>query len=285
MSQISTIAFLGAGIMGAPMAGNIAKAGLSVRLWNRSFDKAKAVSGGGVSATESLEEALSGAEVVITMLTDASAVKAVIADCREFMTPNMIWLQMSTVGVKIDELNQIAGEIGVDMIDAPVLGTKGPAESGELSVLASGNPKHKDKLEPILAAVGSNTRWVSDEPGSSSRLKLALNSWVLALTHATAEALTIAKTLGVDPNLVPEILKGGALDCGYLHIKSKAMLEGNLEANFSVDNAAKDARLIREATEAQGQIMDLVVAGQNRFLRVIQQGHGDKDMAASYLAK
>ena len=285
MSQISTIAFLGAGIMGAPMAGNIAKAGFNVRLWNRSFDKAKAVNGDGVSATESLEEALSGAEVVITMLSDASAVKSVIADCREFMTPNMTWLQMSTVGVKIDELNQIAGEIGVDMIDAPVLGTKGPAESGELSVLASGNPKHKDKLEPILAAIGSNTRWVSDEPGSSSRLKLALNSWVLALTHATAEALTIAKTLGVDPSLVPEILKGGALDCGYLHIKSKAMLEGNLEANFSVDNAAKDARLIREATEAQGQIMDLVVAGQNRFLRVIQQGHGDKDMAASYLAK
>jgi len=285
MSQISTIAFLGAGIMGAPMAGNIAKAGFNVRLWNRSFDKAKAVNGDGVSATESLEEALSGAEVVITMLSDASAVKSVIADCREFMTPNMTWLQMSTVGVKIDELNQIAGEIGVDMIDAPVLGTKGPAESGELSVLASGNPKHKDKLEPILAAIGSNTRWVSDEPGKSSRLKLALNSWVFALTHATAEALTIAKTLGVDPSLVPEILKGGALDCGYLHIKSKAMLEGNLEANFSVDNAAKDARLIREATEAQGQIMDLVVAGQNRFLRVIQQGHGDKDMAASYLAK
>jgi len=271
--------------MGAPMAGNIAKAGFNVRLWNRSFDKAKAVNGDGVSATESLEEALSGAEVVITMLSDASAVKSVIADCREFMTPNMTWLQMSTVGVKIDELNQIAGEIGVDMIDAPVLGTKGPAESGELSVLASGNPKHKDKLEPILAAIGSNTRWVSDEPGKSSRLKLALNSWVFALTHATAEALTIAKTLGVDPSLVPEILKGGALDCGYLHIKSKAMLEGNLEANFSVDNAAKDARLIREATEAQGQIMDLVVAGQNRFLRVIQQGHGDKDMAASYLAK
>jgi 3-hydroxyisobutyrate dehydrogenase len=285
MSQLKTVAFLGAGVMGAPMAKNLGKAGFDVRLWNRSADKAEAASGDGVSAVSSIGQALSGAEVLITMLTDAASVNMVIDSCREQIEPGTIWVQMSTVGAKIDGLNEVADQLGVTLIDAPVLGTKAPAEQGQLIILASGDQQLEDKLAPLFGAMGSKTNWVSSKVGDSSRLKLALNSWVLALTHATAEALTIAKTLGVDPSLVPEILKGGPLDCGYLQLKSQAMLEGNFETNFSANNAAKDARLIREATEAQGQIMDLVVAGQNRFLRMIQAGHGEKDMAASFLAK
>lgn len=285
MSELKTIAFLGAGVMGAPMAKNLGKAGFEVRLWNRSEDKAQAASGGGATAVSSIKEALSGADVLITMLTDAASVKDVMESAKDHLEPSTVWAQMSTVGAKIDDLKHMADQLGVTMIDAPVLGTKGPAETGELSILASGDQTREDQLKPVFDAVGSSTRWVSEKAGDSSRLKLALNSWVLALTHATAEALTIAETLGIEPTLVTDILKGGPLDCGYLHIKSKAMLSGELAANFSVANGEKDARLIREATEAQGQIMDMVVAGQNRFLRVIQAGHGDKDIAASYLAK
>ena len=117
MSELKTIAFLGAGVMGAPMAKNLGKAGFEVRLWNRSEDKAQAASGGGVTAVSSIKEALSGADVLITMLTDAASVKDVMESAKDHLEPSTVWAQMSTVGAKIDDLKHMADQLGVTMID------------------------------------------------------------------------------------------------------------------------------------------------------------------------
>src|SRR5690606_19520150 len=116
------------------------------------------------------------------------------------------------------------------------------------------------------------------------RLKLALNNWAFALTHGLAESLALAKGLGVDPTLVVDVVTGGPMDSGYFQAKSAAILADNYTTSFSIVNAAKDARLIVDAAAQAGVQLDAAQAGLWRFERALVNGHGDKDMAASYLA-
>lgn len=125
---------------------------------------------------------------------------------------------------------------------------------------------------------------LSDKPGASSRLKLALNAYVFAITHGTAETLAIAKALGVDPALVVEAVAGGPLDGGFFQGKAAAILKGDYSTSFSVENAIKDAKLVVAALAGKGVQADLVAAGLTRFQRVAAAGHGEEDIAASFLA-
>ncbi|WP_235428020.1 NAD-binding protein [Xenorhabdus khoisanae] len=119
----------------------------------------------------------------------------------------------------------------------------------------------------------------------SSKLKLALNSWAFALTHGIAESLSIAESLGVDPSLVIDVVKDGPMDSPYFQLKSAAIIAGNYDPSFSLDNAVKDAELIVDASKRAGVKVDSVEAGLERFKRAQQAGHGNKDMAATYFAK
>src|SRR5262249_2514310 len=151
---MTSVAFLGAGIMGAPMAANAAKAGLDVRLWNRTRAKAEAVDG--VTVVDSPELAVDGADLVVTMLTDGPAVEAVRPRSPPAVRDDAGWLQMSTVGVAAnDRLAELAEERRVAFVDAPVLGTKQPAEQGNLVVLAGGDTEAIEKARPLFDAVGS----------------------------------------------------------------------------------------------------------------------------------
>lgn len=126
---------------------------------------------------------------------------------------------------------------------------------------------------------------MSATAGVASRLKLALNAWVFAMTHGIAESLSIAEALGVNPELVVDVIAGGPLDSGYFRAKASATLAGNFATSFSVDNGFKDSELILSAVEAaNGPSLDIVRAGRARFERVIAQGRGDGDIAATYLA-
>ena len=129
--------------------------------------------------------------------------------------------------------------------------------------------------------------WLGEDgaKGSATRLKLVANSWVLAATHGVAEALALAKGLGVDPEQFFGVIGGGPLDMGYLKVKGEAILQDRLSpASFAVVTAEKDARLIVAAGESHGVRMDVAAAGAERFRRAAEQGHGDEDMAASYHA-
>ncbi|SFW89029.1 NAD(P)-dependent oxidoreductase [Amycolatopsis australiensis] len=275
-----SVAFLGTGIMGAPMAANIAKAGLDVRVWNRTRAKAEpladvaTVAGSAASAAE-------GADILVTMLADGPAV----AEAFEAASPasGTLWLQMSTVGLDwTDRLAATAEKAGVVFVDAPVLGTRQPAEQAQLQVLASGPEEARPKATPVFDAVAMKTLWLGPA-GRGSRLKLVLNAWVLALTNATAESLALARALDLDPALFLETIKGGGLDVGYAHLKGAAMLAGEFPASFPAGLAAKDARLVVEAAAG-----DVDVAGARAVLAhleaAVEAGHGDEDMAALYRA-
>lgn len=279
-----TIAVLGTGIIGAPIARNLAKLGLSVRAWNRTITKVQALEGDGIRTFSTPGDAVRGASVLITVLKDGEAVREAVEAALPNLEKGAVWLQLSTVGIPaVDELAELAEKNGIVFFDAPVQGTRSPAEQGKLVVLASGPEAERKVAEPIFDAIGNRTIWLADRPGVSSRLKLALNAWVFALTHGAAESLAIARALGVDPKLVVEAVTGSPLDNGYFQMKTAAMLADDYTTSFSVSNGAKDARLVTAVMAGTGVQLDLAEAGLLRFLRAADAGHSDKDIAASFL--
>ncbi|WP_411135443.1 NAD(P)-dependent oxidoreductase [Streptomyces sp. C10] len=286
-SDTLSVAVLGTGIMGAAMARNLARAGLDVRAWNRTRARAEPLAADGVRVTGTPAEAVDGAEVVLTMLLDGPAALDALRQAAAALTPGTLWLQMSTVGTDgLAPLARFADEHRLRFVDAPVLGTKAPAEKGELTVLAAGPQDVRERAGRVFDVVGSTTRWVGEDgaSGAASRLKLVINSWVLTVINGTGEALALAEGLGVDPRDFLAAVAGGSLDLPYLRLKSALILADNYPASFTVSAARKDARLITEAAEGAGVRMDLVAADAERFRRAEEQGHGQKDAVAAYFA-
>jgi 3-hydroxyisobutyrate dehydrogenase len=277
---MARVAVIGTGIMGAPMARNIARAGHEVRAWNRTLEKARALRDDGIEAFEEPAVAAAGADVVMTMLADAEAVLSVAraADLAE----GQIWWQASTIGLDgIDRCAELADAAGAVLVDAPVLGTRGPAEEGKLVVLASGPDEALRTCAPLFDAVGSRTVSVG-EAGNGTRLKLAVNTWVLAVAEGTAETIALAGALGLDPRLVCEAVAGGTLDLPYFRMKAKLMLEDEFPPSFPVRLAAKDARLVVEAAERSGADLPLARAVRDRLVQTAEAGLAEEDLAATY---
>jgi 3-hydroxyisobutyrate dehydrogenase len=279
---MTTIAVLGTGIMGAPMARNLLAAGFDVRVWNRSIDKAQPLADDGAKVCGTPRGAADGADFVLTMLTDVHAVEAVVESndgpFREGI--DAIWLQMSTVGVEGNaRLSSYAAEHGIPFVDAPVLGTKQPAEQGALTVLASGPDELRDRCQPVFDAVGSTTHWLG-AAGQGTRFKLVMNNWVLALTTATAETIALAQGFGLDPQRFLDTIEGGPLDVQYAHVKGAAMIREEFPASFPADGAAKDSRLIVEAGSHAGVRLRLAEAVAEQMQAAVDAGHGRDDMAA-----
>jgi 3-hydroxyisobutyrate dehydrogenase len=288
MTENSTaVAVLGTGIMGAAMARNLLAAGMEVRVWNRSREKAEPLADDGAKVADSPAEAAEGAGIVLTMLADADAVAEAVSGedgALSALPDDGVWLQMSTVGIKGHEkLARIADEYGVTYVDAPVLGTKEPAEQGQLIVLASGPEEVRDRCEPIFDAVGSKTLWLGPA-GTGSRLKLVTNNWITGLLSVLAETISLAEALDVDPSQFLEVIKGGPLDVPYAQMKGQMMIEEEFPTSFSAKLARKDIGLVLEAAEASGLRLPLTEAAATHFDAAINAGHGEEDMAAIYEA-
>jgi 3-hydroxyisobutyrate dehydrogenase len=280
MSSLPTVAVLGTGIMGAPMARNLLAAGFPVRAWNRSGEKAAPLADAGAAVAGSPSEAGDRAGIVLTMLADADSV---LASVDAALDGPDVWVQMSTVGIEgTERCAALAAERGVAFVDAPVLGTKQPAEDGKLVVLASGPAGERDRLAPLFDAVGARTMWLG-EAGAGTRLKLVANSWVLTLVEGLAETITLAEGLGVAPESFLEAISGGLMDCGYAHLKGQAMIERSFEPAFPLRLAAKDVRLVEEAARRHELELPLHAAIAARFAEGVERGNGDLDMAATFL--
>ncbi|KOV62708.1 NAD(P)-dependent oxidoreductase [Streptomyces sp. MMG1121] len=288
MTDKPTVSVLGTGIMGAAMARNLCRAGLDVRVWNRTREKAEPLTADGARVAGTPAEAVEGADVVLTMLYDGTAVLDTMREAAPALRPGTVWAQCTTAGIDlVTDLSAFAREHGLVFYDAPVLGTRQPAEAGQLTVLAAGPQEGRATVTPVFDAVGAKTVWTGEDgaAGSASRLKLVANSWVLAVTAATGEVLALSQALGVDPQGFFDLIEGGPLDMGYLRAKAALVLDGALSpASFAVATAAKDARLIVQAGERVGVRLDVAAASAERFARAAAQGHGDEDMAAAYFA-
>jgi 3-hydroxyisobutyrate dehydrogenase len=280
MQTMPSIAVLGTGVMGAPMARNLARAGHEVRAWNRTLEKAQSLRDDGIEAYDEAAAAVAGADAVLTMLADADAVLDVARAAG--LADGQIWWQASTIGLEGTEgCAAWAAETGAVLVDAPVLGTRLPAEQGKLVILASGPDGALDACTPFFEPVGARTLRLGPA-GAGSRLKLAVNAWVLAVTQGTAETIALAQALGLDPNLVLEALDGGALDLPYFRMKAKLMIDEDFPPSFALTLAAKDARLVAEAGERSGADVPVARAIAARMTEGAEAGHGHEDMAATY---
>ncbi|WP_329788503.1 NAD(P)-dependent oxidoreductase [Lentzea sp. DG1S-22] len=278
------IAVLGTGLMGAPIAANLAAAGHEVRVWNRTRAKAEPLAAKGATVAGTPADAVDGAEVVLTVLNDGVTVTEAMQAAAPSLAHDAIWVQASTVGVEATEDHiALARSLGLEFVDAPVLGSTKPAAEGQLVVLASGAEELRDRVQPVFDVIGARTMWVG-EAGASSKLKLVANSWVLALTAAVGEAVSLAEASGLDPKLFLEAVSGGPLDCAYLQMKGNAIIERSFPPAFTVQNALKDALLVNQAAVRAGIQLDVAQASSARLNRAVTKGHGDEDMAASYYA-
>jgi 3-hydroxyisobutyrate dehydrogenase len=245
-----TVTVLGTGTMGAGMVRSLRRARIPVRMWNRDGAKARALTDIGAEAFESPAEAAEGADVVLTIVFDADAAIDVIRQARP--AEGTVWLQCTTVGVEGAERTiDVGRDLGLVLVDAPVLGTRKPAEEGTLTVLASGPQQARDLVAPVLDAIGSRTMWVG-EAGAGSRLKMACNAWLFMVTAGAAQSIALARGLGLDPEDFLAAIEGGAMDSPYAHVKGANMITGEHPLSFGLNGAAKDARLIRDALRSAG---------------------------------
>ncbi|QQQ78371.1 NAD(P)-dependent oxidoreductase [Saccharothrix sp. 6-C] len=278
------VAVLGTGLMGAGMARSLLRSKVDVAVWNRSLVKARPLADEGAVVADDPKSAVVGADVVLTMLFDADATAGVMAEALPSVERGAVWVQCGTVGLAgVDHLAELAAAYGVPFVDAPVLGTRTPAEQGKLTVLAAGPVEVREFLAPVFDAVALRTVWAGERPGDGQRLKLAANSWVLSITAATAQAVALTRGLGLDPDAFLEVIAGGPVDSTYAQVKGRAMIDGEFSASFGVDGAVKDGELIVAAMAAAGTD-DRLMRVVNEHYRVAAGKVGDGADMASVIA-
>ena len=261
------VAVQGIGIMGAGIARNLLRAGLQVDVWNRTPAPATILGGMGASVHRYPADAAGSADVVVTML----AAKR----------PGATWAQMGTIGVAATgELAAVAAaqRPDVDFVDAPVSGSRIPAEAGELVIFASGPERAKAVLEPVFAAIGQSARWLG-EAGAGTRFKLVTNAWLAFLVEGAAEVLALAGSLGVDRAAVLELLGTGPMSSPVAAGKVRKMDAGDDSPDFSLQWAVKDAGLALEA--APSQALRVLAAIRDRWEELAEQDMGGLDISAA----
>ena len=266
------------------MAANLARAGFVVRAWDRTASRAAALIKDGATVTASPAQAVKGAGILITMLADGPATEQALRgpDGRLDLAPGLIWIQMATVGMEWTErFINTATRYQVSFFDAPVSGSQGPAQAGELTILASGPSWLQEAVAPVFAALGRATTWLGPA-GNGTRAKLVLNSWLVDLTEATAETLAFARQLGLDPAAIVDLLQSTPLGSPYAAQKAGAMLAGDFAPAFALKHALKDAELAAVAAQASGAELTLTQALLPRWRRAAADGLAEDDLAAIY---
>src|SRR3984957_3370400 len=200
------VAVLGIGAMGHGMAASALRAGIPTIVWNRTMDTTRDLAELGAEIAETAADAARRAAIVVTMGTNADAVISIARDhgMLAAMAPGAVWAQMSTIGVEgTDRVTAMAGDERPDvmLLDAPVSGSKDPAERGQLTIFASGPGEARARVAPLFDALGQRTIWIG-EAGAGTRLKLVNNAWLAFATEAVATSVALARQLGLETETV-----------------------------------------------------------------------------------
>ena len=217
----TVVAVLGLGAMGHAFAANLIKKGFTTRVWNRTPSRGDDLVAAGATRGATPRDTVEGADVVITMLSDGKTSldiyqgdNGVLAGLKQ----GGIIAQMGTLGVDATEsLIALITQLRPDVVffDAPVSGTKGPAEQAQIVVLASGDREAGAAIEPVFAAISKATKWLG-EAGRASKMKLVVNAWLIAMMEGIAETTQLAEELGFSTDDLWNVLEGGPLAAPYI---------------------------------------------------------------------
>jgi 3-hydroxyisobutyrate dehydrogenase len=274
------VAVLGIGAMGHGMAASALRAGIPTIVWNRDLEAARDLTGLGAEVAETAADAARRAAIVVTMVTDADAVISIAKDqgMLAALAPGAIWAQMSTIGVAgIDRVAAMAGGERPDvmLLDAPVSGSKDPAERGQLTIFASGPGEARSRVAPLFDALGQRTVWVG-EVGAGTRLKLVNNTWLAFATEAVATSVALAHLLGVEAATVVDALGGGPLVSAWQAAKLQRIVNGEFSAQFALSLALKDVRLALQA--AGGDRFAALACLADEWQQAVDRGLGGQDL-------
>ncbi|TML07513.1 MAG: NAD(P)-dependent oxidoreductase [Actinobacteria bacterium] len=276
----SPVAVVGIGAMGHGMATSALRAGIPTIVWNRTPEATRDLAELGAEVAESAADAARRAAIVVTMVTDTNAVTSIAHDegMLRALAPGAIWAQMSTIGVRGIErvADMVANERpDITLLDAPVSGSKEPAEHGQLTIFASGPDAARAPVTPLFDALGQRTVWVGPV-GTGTRLKIVNNTWLAFAAEAVATSVALARRLGLETETVVDALGGGPLVSAWQAAKLQRILEDDFSAQFALSLALKDVHLALEAADedrfaALGCLAD-------EWQLVVDRGLGDQDL-------
>jgi 3-hydroxyisobutyrate dehydrogenase len=282
----TTVAVIGAGIMGSAMTRNLVAAGVNTHVWDRSASATAPLADAGAVVAASARDAIGDAGVVITMLPTADVLDSVIfgAGVADAFADGSVWAQMGTIGVEatVRTRDRLAAlRPGVMFVDAPVSGSKGPAQQGQLLILASGPTAAADVVRPVFDVLGRKTVWLG-ETGKGSQMKLVVNAYMSILIEGVAETLELADRLHIGHQQFEEVIEGGPLDAPIADAKLHKMDQRDFAAEFPLEWALKDVDLAIGA--AHGDTPPLLAALSSQWHAAVAAGHGRQDISAARLA-
>jgi 3-hydroxyisobutyrate dehydrogenase len=283
---INTIAVLGTGTMGSAFARRLLGAGLRVHVWDPTHAVAMKLADAGAEVGTTPEDAVRRADAVLTMVPTIASIEETMPRTLAAMRPGATWLQMSTIGVEgTERAIELARQHRPDVVfvDAPVSGSRAPAEQGKLLILASGPSSALDALAPVFAALGQKTmRW--ERAGSGSRMKIVLNTWLAVLGEGISETAALAQSLGVSLDDLSECLGSTALNAPWALAKLGKIERESFDADFSLSLATKDLHLALDAATRAHQTLPVAQTIGAQWDGALRAGLGDRDVVGAYLA-
>jgi 3-hydroxyisobutyrate dehydrogenase len=277
---VTATAFLGVGAMGHGMATSALRAGIPTVVWNREPEATRDLAWLGADVAETAADAARRAEIVVTMVTNADAVISIARDqgMLAALAPGTIWVQMSTIGV--EGIERVAALVEAErpeviLLDAPVSGSKLPAEQGQLTIFASGPEEARSRVDPLFEALGQRTIWVG-AVGAGSRLKLVNNTWLAFTSEAVASSIALARRLGLGTETVVGALDGSTLVSPWQAAKLQRIAKDDYSSQFGLSLALKDVHLALQAAD-DGRFAALASLA-DEWQQAVDDGLGDQDL-------
>jgi 3-hydroxyisobutyrate dehydrogenase-like beta-hydroxyacid dehydrogenase len=278
------VAFFGLGIMGGPMAANLARAGFELSVWTRTSEKAERFAAEhGARAAGTPAEAAEGADAVITMVSDSPQVESVLfggSGAAASLEPGALVVDMSTIAPTASRRigERLAGE-GIDFVEAPVSGSRPGAENGTLTIMAGGEEAAFQRAMPLFEVMGERIVHVGPL-GHAQLAKLLTNVMGAVSAAALAESVVAVRKAGIDREAFLEVAAGSAGNSAMLTLKGRPMFEGDFQPLFKLEHMLKDIRHCLAEAEALGVELRLGGLVERLYSKADEEGHGEEDFAA-----
>ncbi|GMH03765.1 hypothetical protein Nepgr_005604 [Nepenthes gracilis] len=277
------VGFLGVGIMGYPMAQNLIKAGCDVTVWNRTKSKCDPLISLGAKYRSCPEEVAASCDVTFAMLADPES--AVDVACGKHgaasgMSPSKGYIDVSTVDVTTSKL--ISAHIkatGALFLEAPVSGSKKPAEDGQLIFLTAGDRALFDKVVPLLDIMGKSKFYLGDV-GNGAAMKLVVNMIMGSMMASFSEGMLLSEKVGLDPSVLIEVISGGAIGAPMFSTKGPSMVKSLYPTAFPLKHQQKDLRLALGLAESVSQSTPIAAAANELYKVAKSHGLSDEDFSA-----
>ncbi|MEH6417467.1 NAD(P)-dependent oxidoreductase [Pseudomonas sp. CGJS7] len=279
----NSIGFIGLGVMGQPMALKLARAGLAPIVWNRSPQALRTLADAGASVAADPGEVFRRARVVIAMLANEAAIDSVLGrDGASFAVEvrDRVFVHMGTTSAEYSRaLEADIRAAGGAYVEAPVSGSRVPAENGALVAMLAGDTAAVERVRPLLAPMCAQT-FVCGAVPNALWMKLSVNLFLISMVTGLAESVHFAERHGLDLHQLQAVLDAGPMASAVSRIKLAKLVEGDYSVQASIADVLKNNRLIAQAARTAGIASPLLDVCHALFGETLQQGHGESDMAA-----